>query len=123
MKIGQAAIAGGVTVKAIRHYEAIGLLKDLKRSGSYRELSPQDVERLRTIARCRSLGFSLPETRRVLSLVEEARPACPAPDAMLDVVEAKLGGVHRKIRELQTAAKKLTDTKRYLEARRDERVA
>ena len=123
MKIGQAAAASGVTVKAIRHYEAIGLLKLLERSGSYRELSCADVERLKIIARCRHLGFSLLETKRVLSLVDEARPACPEPEAMLGVVEAKLGGVRRKIHELQQTEEKLAQARRHLEARQAGRVA
>ena len=53
MKISQAAIASGVTVKAIRHYEAKGLLDKVQRRGKYREFSSSDVERLRLIARCR----------------------------------------------------------------------
>ena len=54
MQIGEAARATGLTVKAIRHYEAIGLLH-VERSGVYRDFSADEIERLRIIARCRSL--------------------------------------------------------------------
>lgn len=39
MWIGEAAAASGVTVKGIRHYEAMGMLPGIRRTGSYRELS------------------------------------------------------------------------------------
>src|SRR5437868_2450801 len=53
MRIGEAASETGVTVKAIRHYEAVGLLGVLERDGSYRDFSADDLERLRLIAHCR----------------------------------------------------------------------
>jgi MerR family transcriptional regulator, copper efflux regulator len=53
MRIGEAASETGVTVKAIRHYEAVGLLGILERDGSYRDFSADDFERHRLIAhRC-----------------------------------------------------------------------
>lgn len=39
MYIGEAARVSGVTIKAIRHYEAQGLLPGIHRSGSYRQFS------------------------------------------------------------------------------------
>ena len=117
MKISQAAIASGVTVKAIRHYEAKGLLDKVPRSGKYREFSSGDVERLRLIARCRRLGFGVTEVKRVLALVLDARPACPAPEAMLEVVGTKLRVVRTRISELQHAEQQLAETFRYLQER------
>jgi DNA-binding transcriptional MerR regulator len=120
MKISQAAIASGVTVKAIRHYEAKGLLEGVQRRGKYREFSSSDVERLRLVARCRRLGFGVTEVKRVLALVLDAKPACPAPEVMLEVVGAKLRGVRARIAELQHAEEQLAETFRYLQKRGSE---
>jgi DNA-binding transcriptional MerR regulator len=110
MKIGEAAAMNGVTVKAIRHYEARGLLDPLPRRGKYRRFSPSDIERLKLIAHCRGLGLGIVEIKRVVSLVVASRPECPPPDAMIELIDAKLRGVRSKIRELQRTATQLAMT-------------
>jgi len=47
MHIGELATATGLTVKALRHYESVGLLEPVARTESgYRVFRVQDVERL-----------------------------------------------------------------------------
>ena len=58
LDIGRASKASGVSVKMIRHYEAIGLLKEVARTyANYRVYSDKDVHTLRFIKRARTLGF------------------------------------------------------------------
>lgn len=67
--IGQASKASGVSVKMIRHYEAIGLLKNVARTfANYRIYSEADVHTLRFIKRARTLGFSIEDIGALLSL-------------------------------------------------------
>ena len=101
MRIGQAAATSGLSVKAIRHYDNLGLLGELKRTGAYRDFSPSDVQNLKIVARCRHLGFTLPEVKRVLHLVSSAAPQCPPRDAMLAIVEAKLDSIRNEIHALE----------------------
>jgi len=55
MDIGQAAKQSGVTVKMVRHYEAIGLLPKVARTyANYRLYTPNDVHVLRFIKRARA---------------------------------------------------------------------
>jgi Cu(I)-responsive transcriptional regulator len=69
MGIGRASEASGVSVKMIRHYEAIGLLNKVARtSANYRVYTPNDVHVLRFIRRARDLGFSMEEIRALLGL-------------------------------------------------------
>jgi DNA-binding transcriptional MerR regulator len=119
MRIGEAASETGVTVKAIRHYEAVGLLGILERDGSYRDFSADDLDRLRVIAHCRDLGFGLPEIRRVLEIVADARPDCPDPEAMMDVVDGRLRVIHEQIARLRRLGERLEHTRAYLQRRRE----
>ena len=66
MFIGKAAQLSGTTIKAIRHYEAIGLLPAPQREGRYRVYSTQSVERLMVIKCAQQLGFKLKELQAIL---------------------------------------------------------
>ena len=71
--IKRAADLTGLTPKAIRHYEHLGLCPCSPRSaGGYRLYSPQALDRLRQIRYYRELGFSLEEIRGLLDAPENA---------------------------------------------------
>lgn len=67
--IGLASRESGVSVKMIRHYEAIGLLPKASRTfANYRIYGPNDVHMLRFIKRARTLGFSIEDIRELAGL-------------------------------------------------------
>ena len=69
MDIGRASRESGVSVKMIRHYEAIGLLPKVARTfANYRVYGPSDVHVLRFIRRARDLGFSMDDIKELLGL-------------------------------------------------------
>lgn len=69
MNIGEAAKASGVSVKMIRHYEALGLLSPPRRAESgYRVYRSEDVNALRFIRNARDLGFPLADIAELLGL-------------------------------------------------------
>jgi Cu(I)-responsive transcriptional regulator len=69
LDIGAASEASGVSVKMIRHYEAIGLLPNIARTqANYRVYSDNDVHVLRFIRRARDLGFAMAQIDELLSL-------------------------------------------------------
>ncbi len=117
MKIGAAARASGLTIKAIRHYESVRLLRDVRRSGAYRDFSNRDVEILRLAAHCRGLGFSVAETKQVLTLVAASEPDCPPPDQMNAIVESRLRTVRGEIQELKRKAEELEKVRAYVRKR------
>lgn len=59
--IGQASRHSGVSAKAIRHYEALGLIPAVPRRGSYRLYQPEHIDAIRLIRKAQSLGFTLAE--------------------------------------------------------------
>lgn len=60
-KIGDFAKAAGVTVKALRHYESLGLLRPawVNRFNGYRYYAPEQQVRLERILAYKQMGFSL----------------------------------------------------------------
>jgi DNA-binding transcriptional MerR regulator len=74
LRVNEVALEVGLTARAVRYYEELGLLKPAARSGgAYRLYDDDDVERLRFIRGLRDdAGFSLAEIGRLLE-DEEAR--------------------------------------------------
>ena len=73
MLIGGLSKATGTKVNTIRFYEDIGLMPEAARTAAgQRTYKEQDVERLSFIRHARKLGFSIDETRSLLSV--KARP-------------------------------------------------
>lgn len=66
MFIGEISRQTGVTRKAIRHYESLGLLGKVTRAGSYRVYSDNDVRQVGLIRQAQTLGFRLSDLRLVL---------------------------------------------------------
>lgn len=74
VNIGQAARLSGVSAKMVRHYESLGLLPRVGRTGSgYRQYSQAEVHTLQFIKRSRELGFSMDEIAELVSLWQNRR--------------------------------------------------
>jgi DNA-binding transcriptional MerR regulator len=66
-RVGELAGRAGVSVRALHHYDEIGLLSPSARSeAGYRLYSAEDVIRLQQIKSLRALGFSLTEIAALL---------------------------------------------------------
>lgn len=100
LDIGQASKASGVSVKMIRHYEAIGLLKDVARTyANYRVYSDTDVHTLRFIKRARTLGFAMDDIRELLALWQnKSRPSA----SVKKIAGGHMQDLKRRIQEMQS---------------------
>jgi DNA-binding transcriptional MerR regulator len=87
MNVGEVAVLAGVTVRALHHYDRIGLLSPSGRTAAgYRQYAPADLDRLHQVLLYRELGFPLEEVATLLD----------APDAD---PEAHLRRQHALLRE------------------------
>jgi len=100
LDIGRASKASGVSVKMIRHYESIGLLKKVARTfANYRVYTGNDVHTLRFIKRARTLGFPVEDIRELLSLWQnKSRPSA----SVKKIARGHMDGLRRRIEELQS---------------------
>lgn len=78
LKIGQLAKLAGCTVKAIRFYEAQGLLRPPARSTSgYRLYADRDLRCLQFIQRAKLIGLPLAKIKDLVHHLSEEECACP----------------------------------------------
>ncbi|HVQ10383.1 MAG TPA: Cu(I)-responsive transcriptional regulator [Methyloceanibacter sp.] len=111
LDIGRAAKATSVSVKMIRHYEAIGLLVNVPRTlANYRLYGPNEVHLLRFIKRARTLGFSMEDIKELVSLWQNRSRSSAA--------VKKIAGKHtdalkRKIAELEAMVDSLEHLSRH----------
>ena len=77
MNIGKASKLSELTVKAVRYYDNIGLVKPHQNIFSgYREYNDEDVLKLKFVGKARKFNFSIDECRELLSLYEnKSRPS------------------------------------------------
>jgi Cu(I)-responsive transcriptional regulator len=108
MDIGRAAKESGVSIKMIRHYEAIGLLPAPARTlANYRVYGPNDVHMLRFIRRARTLGFSMDDIKELVGLWKNKSRSSAS---VKKIAGKHVDGLKRKIAELKT----MVDTLEHL---------
>lgn len=98
MTIGEVSTASGLPAKTIRYYEDIGLVTPPRRDNGYRSYREQELHKLRFLSRARSLGFTIEECRRLLSLYEDRERASADVKAL---ALQHLADIEGKIRELE----------------------
>ena len=97
--VGAAAKAVGVSAKAIRIWEAKGLLPPAGRTeAGYRLFTDGDIEILRFIIRAKTLGLTLPEVKSILDLHRQGTAPCEQVTALLD---AHISDIDRAIADLR----------------------
>lgn len=97
--IGKLAELAGATRKAIRHYEALGLLPPAVRKGNYRIYSERDVFLVHMIKHAQSFGFSLAELYELVAATAD-KPRFPLKLANALIVR-KRAALQRQIADIR----------------------
>lgn len=96
LSIGQVANEAGIAASAIRYYETEGLLPAARRRSGRRVYDAEVLDRLGFIELAKRAGFTVAETRRLLSGFSRKTPAGARWRAL---AEHKLGELQRRIDE------------------------
>jgi MerR family copper efflux transcriptional regulator len=100
MFIGDAAKRSGLSVKAIRYYEGLGLLSEPQRTDAgYRLYSEADLQRLTFIKGAKALGLSLADIRETLDMWVDGVKPCHHVEQLL---QDKVAELTRRIEALTT---------------------
>jgi DNA-binding transcriptional MerR regulator len=101
MQIGDFACRAGVSVRAVRYYEELGLLKPESHSGGgFRLYGPEALKRVLFIGFFKDLGLSLAEIGTILSAKKPTGGDRGAVDFLLRVFGEKLALVEERIAAL-----------------------
>ncbi|WP_128380159.1 MerR family transcriptional regulator [Streptomyces cavernae] len=101
MRIGELAERAGTTTRALRYYEARGLLPARRNSNGYRTYDEHDLKLLRQIRTLQDCGFDLEETRPFVECLRAGHPEGDSCPASLAVYRRKLSELDALIGELQ----------------------
>lgn len=109
MRIGELGRRAGVSPRALRHYEQMGLLRARRRANGYREYDEADLAVVAEIRSLAGLGLALEETRPFVECLRaghDSAGSCPDSIAVyrakLDEVDARLAGLRAVRAELES---------------------
>jgi DNA-binding transcriptional MerR regulator len=101
----------GISTRAIRFYEAKGLLTP-ERVGSTRVFRRRDRARLILILRGKRLGFSLRDISDYLSLYEADRTQRAQVNLLVEMVDQRMLMLEQQLADLQTTLSELREIKK-----------
>jgi DNA-binding transcriptional MerR regulator len=106
LTIGALAQRTGFNVSAIRYYEEVGLIPPAARRPSGHRIYGERVQEVLTLIRhCRDFGFSIEETKALVSLSTSQQSDCVQ---ARDIAQVHLTAVRGKLAELQNLERSLS---------------
>ncbi len=117
MQIGELAKRAGVSVRAVRYYEELGLIIPTAHSiGGFRLYGDDNLKRLQVINFLKELGLTLVEIKKILLAKKEARGDRETVIYLQEVFREKLGLLEAKIKGLEKMKNELGKALRILES-------
>jgi len=115
MQIGEFAEQAGVSVRAIRYYEELGLIRPEKRSpGGFRLYGPESHTRLAVIHFLKEMGLSLNEIRDILLAKKPSGGDKSTVAFLLKIFSEKLQMLESKMDALRAMKTELVNAIRIL---------
>ena len=107
MQIKELAEQAGVSVKAVRYYEARGLIAPQRATNGYRRYDDEDVRVVREIRALLSLGLTAEQTHPFVECLR-------AGNDRADVCPASLSAYRDRIADIDARMSELADLRRQL---------
>ena len=106
VNIGKAAKLSNLTVKTVRYYADIGLVRPLKNNSTgYRDFSEDDLARLQFVAKARKFNFSIQECEELLSLYSDKNRSSKE---VKKLTLAKIVSIDEKLKEFHSLRDELS---------------
>jgi Cu(I)-responsive transcriptional regulator len=106
MNIGKAAKLSNLTIKAVRYYANIGLVKPQQNiTTGYRDYTDDEVAKLKFIGKARKFDFSIDECKELLSLYEDKNRTSKE---VKKITLEKISQIDSKLRDLDGLKKELS---------------
>lgn len=106
--IGQLAAEHDLTLRTLRHYEAVGLLSP-ERRGTARVFHQRDRIRLELILRGRRLGFTLPEIATIVNMYDEQPGERGQLEYLLAQIEGRRAHLEQRRRDIDDTMAELAE--------------
>jgi DNA-binding transcriptional MerR regulator len=100
MRIGEAADRAGVSTKAVRYYESLGLVTAARLGNGYRDYDEAQVRRIGEIRTLGRLGIPAERTRPFLDCLDAGMASGDDCPASLDTYRAAIADMDRRLAEL-----------------------
>jgi len=109
MRIGDVARHAGVSVKAVRYYERIGILTPaLREPNGYRTYEPEVLDRIAFTRAAQAIGLTLGEIKEVIAFRERGQPPCTHVLALITRHADELNDRISELEALRTELERLT---------------
>jgi len=96
----------GITLRTIRHYEALGLVSP-ERRGTTRVFHQRDRVRLELVLRGRRLGFSLDEIARIVNMYDDQPGEAGQLEYLLDQIRVRRAELDRMRADIEQTERDL----------------
>ena len=98
MQIGALAAKAGITPRAVRYYEELGMIQPVERTeGGFRLYSEGQLQRLFIIRNLKSMGFDLERIQTLFSLRSRAQSGGELAGSMVEFLERQQEEINQKL--------------------------
>ncbi|WP_037065838.1 MerR family transcriptional regulator [Pseudonocardia acaciae] len=101
MRIGELARRAGVTTRAVRYYEQLGLVSSNRLHNGYRDYEDAAVLRVRNINRLLGTGLSSHEVRELRACLDADLDGEPACAGLVELYQRRLDGLQARMDTLR----------------------
>jgi MerR family transcriptional regulator, copper efflux regulator len=110
MRIGELADQAGISTKAIRYYEQIGILPRPARNPSgYRSFDRTALGRLEFVRAAQAMGLTLGEIRQIIAFRDDGQAPCAHVTELLRRHAADLDARIRELQQLRAELRQLAE--------------
>jgi len=114
MHIGELAKKTGASIRSLRYYDQMGVLRATRQENGYRSYEPEAIEQVRKIRSLLALGFTLDDIQLLAPcFTQHVETSTPPRDTELAQFYQKIEEIDQHIKTLQDLR---TNIERYLEA-------